>query len=70
MQTHAHDKELLDIKQAATELGCHAATVRRAIHGGELEAVRLGRNGRYRVSRQAIATFLIPAVSVAPKEGP
>ena len=66
MQTHALDKVLLRVKEAAAELGVHPSTVRRAIHHGELDAVRLGRGGRYRVSRDALERFLRP---VARTEG-
>ena len=61
MQTHALDKELLHVKEAATVLGVHESTIRRAIHNGELEALTLGERGRYRVTRDAIERFLRPA---------
>jgi excisionase family DNA binding protein len=53
--------ELLHVKEAAAELGVHPATLRRHIAEGDLEAVRLGRTGRYRVSRRALEAFLRPA---------
>jgi excisionase family DNA binding protein len=60
MQTNALDKRLLQVKEAASELGVHEATVRRAIAAGELEAVRLGPRGRYRVTTDALERFLQP----------
>jgi excisionase family DNA binding protein len=53
---------LLHVKEAAAELGVHPSTLRRHIHGGDLEAVRLGDGGRYRIPRQALDDFLRPAV--------
>lgn len=61
MHTHETHNELLHVKEAAAELGVHPTTLRRHIHDGDLEAVRLGRTGRYRVSRRALAAFLRPA---------
>ena len=60
MRTHAHDKQLLHIKEAAAELDVHPSTLRRRIHHGDLEAVRLGPGGRYRISRDALKRFLHP----------
>lgn len=60
MRTHTLDKRLLHVKEAAAELGVHPSTLRRAIHHGELDAVRLGRGGRFRVSRDALERFLRP----------
>ena len=59
-RTHAFDKGLLHVKEAAAELDVHPSTIRRAIHGGELEAVRLGTRGGYRVTRDALERFLRP----------
>jgi excisionase family DNA binding protein len=61
MHTHAHDKQLLHVKEAAAELDVHPSTLRRRIHHGDLEAVRLGPGGRYRISREALARFQVPA---------
>jgi len=55
-----HDKALLHVKEAAARLGVHPVTVRRHIAAGDLEAVRLGENGRYRVRREALDEFLRP----------
>ena len=60
MSTHTRDKQYLHVKEAAAELDVHPSTIRRHIHAGELEAVRLGHGGRYRVSREALAEFLVP----------
>ena len=61
MLTHTRDKQYLHIKEAAAEFDVHPSTIRRAIHAGELQAVQLGHGGRYRVSREALAEFLVPA---------
>lgn len=53
----------LHVKEAAAQLGVHPSTVRRHIHDGDLEAVRLGRGGRYRVSRKALEDFLRPVTT-------
>ena len=50
----------MHVKQAAKELGVHPCTIRRAIHAGDLEAVRLGPTGRYRVRASALEEFLRP----------
>lgn len=52
--------DLLHVKQAAHLLDCHPITVRRHIHDGTLEAVRLGPNGRLRIRREALEEFLRP----------
>jgi excisionase family DNA binding protein len=61
MQANARDRALLHIKQAADELHVHPSTLRRQIARGDLDAVRLGENGLYRVSRRALEDFLRPA---------
>jgi excisionase family DNA binding protein len=63
MHTYAPDKQLLHPKEAAQLLDVHVSTIRRAIHAGSLEAVRLGPGGRYRVRREAIDEFLVPATA-------
>lgn len=65
MLTDTHDKALLHVKEAAVVLDVHPSTVRRHIAAGELDAVRLGPTGRFRVTREAIDRFLVP---VAPLE--
>jgi excisionase family DNA binding protein len=47
---------------AATAAGCHQTTILRAIKRGELEAVRLGRRGDYRVTVDALNEWMRPAV--------
>jgi excisionase family DNA binding protein len=49
---------LLHVKNLPAEFGVHPSTIRRAIHGGELEEVRLGTNGRHRVTHSALEAFL------------
>jgi excisionase family DNA binding protein len=66
MRTHEPAYELLHVKEAAAELGVHPGTIRRHIHAGDLEAVRLGDGGRYRVTRAALEEFLRPARSMTP----
>ena len=61
MLTQLHDKELLRIKQVASEVDVHPSTVRRAIHNGHLEAVRLGKKGPLRIPRASLDEFLVPA---------
>ena len=68
MLTHVHDKQLLHPKEAAFELDCHVATIRRAIRRGELEALRLGERGRLRIHRHALEAFLRPAAPPAPTD--
>ena len=63
MLTYAHEKQLLHIKEAAAELDVNPSTIRRAIHAGDLEALRLGPAGRYRVTRQALTQFLAPTTN-------
>jgi len=60
MQDNTSHKQLLVPKEIAAELGVHPDTVRRAIHDGELQAVRLGEHGRYRIRREAVDEFLRP----------
>jgi excisionase family DNA binding protein len=60
MQTYTFDKDLLHVKEAAAELHVHPSTVRRAIHSGQLEAVTLGEQGRYRIRREALERWLRP----------
>jgi len=52
--------DLLTIPQVADELGCHPATVRRAIHAGRLAAAKVqGEHGlTWRVSPEALADYL------------
>jgi excisionase family DNA binding protein len=52
---------LLSTGSAAALAGCHRVTIVRAIQSGELEAVRLGRTGDYRVPVDALNDWLKPA---------
>jgi excisionase family DNA binding protein len=61
MRTIGHTRELLHVKEAASELDVHPSTLRRAIRRGELEAVRIGQAGRLRIRREALDSFLRPA---------
>ncbi len=56
-----NERELMHVREAADELGVTTQTVRRAIHDGELRALRLGEHGRYRVRRTDLAQFLTEA---------
>ena len=42
-------------------MACDVITVRRAIHAGELQALRLGRHGDYRIPVDALEAWLQPA---------
>jgi excisionase family DNA binding protein len=48
---------LYSVQQVADQLGVHPETVRRLIHGGGLEAVRVGRV--LRVEASALDGFLV-----------
>jgi excisionase family DNA binding protein len=54
-------RPLLSTGSAAALAGCHRVTIVRAIQAGELEAVRLGRTGDYRVPVAALNDWLRPA---------
>ena len=47
---------LYSVREVAGQLGVHPETIRRLIHDGRLDAVRVGRV--LRVHRQALETFL------------
>jgi excisionase family DNA binding protein len=53
-------RELLQVREAADILDVSATTVRRHIADGELRALRLGPNGRYRIARRDLQAFLEP----------
>jgi excisionase family DNA binding protein len=50
--------ELLSIQEVAQITGLHEITIRRYVHSGELEAVRIGR--RIRVRRDAVDRLMKP----------
>jgi excisionase family DNA binding protein len=45
MTNTCHDGRLMTVKAAATIVGCHEDTIRRAYINGQLRFVRLGRRG-------------------------
>jgi excisionase family DNA binding protein len=47
---------LYSVREVAGQLGVHPETIRRLIHGGRLDAVRVGRV--LRVHKAAVDTFL------------
>lgn len=51
----------LSTGEAAAVAGCHGVTIWRAIQAGELEAVRLGPTGAYRIDPRALEEWLRPA---------
>jgi excisionase family DNA binding protein len=56
--TTEHENEALyTVRQVADRLGVHPETIRRLIHDGRLDAVRVGRV--LRVHRQAVDAFLV-----------
>jgi excisionase family DNA binding protein len=50
------DSALYSVREVATRLGVHPETVRRLIHDGRLDAVRVGRV--LRVDAASLQTFL------------
>jgi excisionase family DNA binding protein len=49
--------------EAAALASCHPTTILRAIQRGELQAVRLGRNGDHRIDAEALAAWMHPTNS-------
>jgi excisionase family DNA binding protein len=47
---------LYSVREVAAQLGVHPETIRRLIHGGRLDAVRIGRV--LRVHNEAVDAFL------------
>ena len=45
---------------AARVASCHRTTITRAVQRGELEAVRLGQRGDYRIPPEALLAWLHP----------
>ena len=56
MSREAEISTLYSVRQAAERLGVHPETIRRLIHDGRLEAVRVGRV--LRVDGDALAGFV------------
>lgn len=54
-----NERELMHVREAADRLDVTMQTVRRHIADGELPAVRLGANGRYRIRRGDLEAFLV-----------
>jgi excisionase family DNA binding protein len=50
------DNNLVSVRDVADQLGVHPETIRRLIHDGRLDAVRVGRV--LRVHREAVDNFL------------
>jgi excisionase family DNA binding protein len=51
--------------EAAALASCHPTTILRAIQRGDLQAVRLGRHGDYRIEAEALARWLRPTTPEA-----
>ncbi len=58
MSLTAQERPLMYVSEAAAEIRVSETTIRRAIASGELRALRLGENGRYRVRREDLDDFL------------
>ena len=54
-------RSLLTTRTAAAVAPCDVITIRRAIHAGELRALRLGSHGDYRIPVDALEDWLQPA---------
>lgn len=61
--------ELLRVREAAERLGVHANTIRRHVHDGHLQAVRLGPTGTLRIRAEALDAFLEPATGKGSRAG-
>ena len=58
MSSSEHEPEsLVSVRDVAQQLGVHPETIRRLIHDGRLDAVRVGRV--LRVHREAVDGFLM-----------
>jgi len=60
MSGHPNESQLLHVKEAANRLHVKPERIRRAIHAGELPAVRLGEHGRFRIRSRDLADYLRP----------
>jgi excisionase family DNA binding protein len=56
MASSEDNRSLVSVREVAGRLGVHPETIRRLIHDGRLDAVRVGRV--LRVHRAAVDTFL------------
>ncbi len=56
MSSAGGDPGLVSVREVAAQLGVHPETIRRLIHDGRLDAVRVGRV--LRVHREAVDGFL------------
>lgn len=54
-------KRTITVGAAARLVGCHPATVRRALLRGDLEGYRAGQRGMYRIPHGALEAWLRPA---------
>ena len=61
----AHARDFLTVYEAAAELRCSPATIRRRIRSGDLAAVRIGEGRSIRISRASQAALLEPVEPVA-----
>ena len=58
MSSPDHEREsLYSVREVAGQLGVHPETIRRLIHDGRLDAVRVGRV--LRVHKQVVDSFLV-----------
>jgi excisionase family DNA binding protein len=56
VSTRGEPGGLVSVREVADQLGVHPETIRRLIHDGRLDAVRVGRV--LRVHREAVDSFL------------
>ena len=63
-------RSLLTTRTAAAAAACDVITIRRAIHAGELRALRLGSHGDYRIPVAALEKWLQPATPENQEPGP
>jgi excisionase family DNA binding protein len=56
VSAQGEDPGLVSVREVAEQLGVHPETIRRLIHDGRLDAVRVGRV--LRVHREALDSFL------------
>lgn len=61
MHTNADERQLMHVKEAADAIDVSPTTIRRAIATGELRALRVGSNGRYRIRPADLEAYLTPA---------